>query len=125
MQSVGVRSRLSSELVYKGGNNMDLSSCLFKLAGAKKAAAQDSVSSCLLKPVKVLGNGICDCGLAGASVASQPEDRRAVRRVGPCDYILLNFLARFFGARFASNFFPGPQVSVVDRLPSVIRVKLC
>ena len=93
MQSVGVRSRLSSELVCKGGNDMDLSSCLFKLAGAKKGAAQDGTSSgmfFLLKLMEVLGNGICNCRLAGASLTSQPEDGRAVRRdgVGPCNYIL-------------------------------------
>ena len=93
MQGVGVRSRLPSELVYKGGNNMDLSSCLFKLAGAEKVAAQDGVPSsmfCLLKLIEVLGNGICDGRLARASLAGQPEDRRTVRRdvLGPCNYIL-------------------------------------
>ncbi len=93
MQSMGIRSRRSSELVCEGGNNMDLPSCHFKLAGTKKGAAYDGMSSStffLLKPVEVLGNGICDCRLARASLAGQPEDRRAVRRdgVGPCDYIL-------------------------------------
>ena len=103
---------------------MDLSSRLFKLAGAKKTTAQDSVSSCLLKPVEVLGNGICDGRLARASLPGQPENGRAVRRVCPCDYILSDLLARFFGARSADRCRPGPQVSVVDRLPSANTVQL-
>ena len=93
MQGVGVRSRFSSKLVYKGGDNMDLSSCLLKLAGAEKVSAQDGVPSsmfCLLKLIEVLGNGICDGCLARASLAGHPEDRRAVRRdvVSPCKYLL-------------------------------------
>ena len=129
MQSVGVRSRLSSELVYKGGNNTDFLSSLFKLAGAKKGAAQDGTSSgmfFLLKLMEVLGNGICNCRLAGASLASQPEDGRAVRRdgIGPCDYIIQNLLARSFGAWFAGHCRLGPQVSAVDHLPSTNTVKL-
>ena len=93
MQGMGVRSRLSSKLVHEGGNNMDLSSCLLKLAGAEKVSAQDGVPSsmfCLLKLIEVLGNGLCDGGLARASLAGQPEDRRAARRdvVSPCNYVL-------------------------------------
>ena len=98
---------------------MDLSSCLFKLAKAKKAAAQEGASSCLLKPIEVLCNGICDGRLAGASFTGQPEDRRAVRRVGPCDYNL-----SVFGAWFAGHYHTGPQVSIVDRLPSPNTIKL-
>ena len=93
MQGVGVRSRLPSKLVYEGGDNMDLSSCLLKLAGAEKVSAQDGVPSsmfCCLKLIEVLGNGICDGRLARASLAGHPEDRRAVRRdvVSPRNYLL-------------------------------------
>ena len=87
---MGTRSRLPSKLGYKGGDNMDPSSCLLKLAGAEKVASQDGVPSSmfgLLKLIEVFGNGICDGRLAKASLAGQPEDRRALRRdvVSPCD----------------------------------------
>ena len=72
---------------------MDLSSCLLKLAGAKKVAAQDGVWFSMFRvreAVEVFGNGICNGRLARASFAGQPEDRWAVLRdvVGSCDYTL-------------------------------------
>jgi len=76
---MGVRSGFLRELVYECGKDPDPLSRLFELARAKEGATQDGVRIWVLSPVEVLSDGECDGRLAGACLAGQPEDRRAVR----------------------------------------------